>query len=108
MQLGFVPARAASTLLASSLRGRRGIDILVLLGADPLVDFPDAALARQAIDRAGVVVALDCFLTDSAALADVVLPASMFAEKDGTTTNLEGRVSTVAQRVIPAGTSRAD
>ncbi len=38
----------------------------------------------------------------------MVLPASLFAEKSGTTTNLEGRVSTVAQRVTPAGTSRAD
>ena len=73
-----------------------------------MADFPDSTLARQAIDRTGAVVALDSFLTASAALADVVLPASMFAEKDGTTTNLEGRVTTVAQRVTPAGTSRAD
>ena len=109
LQLGLRPRPGgldAAGILTAAAGG--GIDILVLLGADPLADFPDAALARQAIDRAGVVVALDCFLTESAALADVVLPASMFAEKDGTTTNLEGRVSTVAQRVIPAGTSRAD
>ena len=82
--------------------------MLILLGADPVADFPDAALAKQAIERTGVVVALDAFLTESAALADVVLPASVFAEKSGTTTNLEGRVTTVAERVTPAGTSRAD
>jgi NADH-quinone oxidoreductase subunit G len=109
LQLGLRPRPGgldAAGILTAAAGG--GIDILFLLGADPLADFPDAALARQAIDRAGVVVALDCFLTDSAGLADVVLPASMFAEKDGTTTNLEGRVSTVAQRVTPAGTARAD
>ena len=109
LQLGLRPRPGgldAAGILAAAAGGE--IDILVLLGADPLADFPDAELARQAIDRAGVVVALDAFLTESAALADVVLPASMFAEKSGTTTNLEGRVTTVAERVTPAGTSRAD
>ncbi len=109
LQLGLRPRPGgldAAGILAAAAGGE--IDILVLLGADPLADFPDAELAKQAIDRAGVVVALDAFLTESAALADVVLPASMFAEKSGTTTNLEGRVTTVAERVTPAGTSRAD
>jgi NADH-quinone oxidoreductase subunit G len=109
LQLGLRPRTGgldAAGILAAAAAGE--IDILVLLGADPLADFPDGALARRAIDRVGVVVAIDSFLTGSAALADVVLPAAMFAEKSGTTTNLEGRVTTVAQRVTPAGTSRAD
>jgi NADH-quinone oxidoreductase subunit G len=109
LQLGLRPRQGgldAAGILAAAASGE--IDILVLLGADPLVDFPDATLAKQAIDRAGVVVALDSFRTASATLADVVLPAAMFAEKSGTTTNLEGRVTTVAQRVTQAGTSRAD
>ena len=109
LQLGLRPPSGgldAAGILAAAAGGE--VDILILLGADPVADFPDAALAKQAIERAGVVVALDAFLTESAALADVVLPASMFAEKSGTTTNLEGRVTTVAERVTPAGTSRAD
>jgi NADH-quinone oxidoreductase subunit G len=109
LQLGLRPRQGgldAAGMLAAAAAGE--IDILVLLGADPLVDFPDPTLAKQAIDRAGVVVALDSFLTASSTLADVVLPAAMFAEKSGTTTNLEGRVTTVAQRVTQAGTSRAD
>ena len=109
LQLGLRPrpdGLDAAGILAAAAAGE--IDILILLGADPLADFPDSTLAEQAIDRAGVVIALDAFLTASAALADVVLPASMFAEKGGTTTNLEGRVTTVAQRVTAAGTSRAD
>jgi NADH-quinone oxidoreductase subunit G len=109
LQLGLRPRPGgldAAGILTAAASGE--IDILVLLGADPLADFPDRALAERALDNAEVVVALDSFLTGSAAAADVVLPASMFAEKDGTTTNLEGRVSPVARRVTPAGTSRAD
>jgi NADH-quinone oxidoreductase subunit G len=109
LQLGLRPRAGgldAAGILGAAANGQ--IDLLILLGADPVADFPDSALATQAIERAGAVIALDSFLTASSALADVVLPASMFAEKDGTTTNLEGRVTTVAQRVTPAGTSRAD
>jgi NADH-quinone oxidoreductase subunit G len=109
LQLGLRPRDGgldASGILAAAAAGE--IDILVLLGADPIADFPDTALAREAVRRCGVVIALDSFLTASATEADVVLPASMFGEKSGTTTNLEGRVSRVAQRVTPAGTSRAD
>jgi NADH-quinone oxidoreductase subunit G len=109
LQLGLRPRPGgldASGILAACAAGE--IDVLFLLGADPLADFPDAELARRGVDGARVVVALDAFLTDSAALADVVLPASVFAEKSGTTTNLEGRVTTVAQRVTPVGTARAD
>ena len=85
-----------------------GLDVLVLLGADPLQDAPDRDLARRALEAVGTVIAVDCFLTGSVEAADVVLPAAGYAEVDGTTTNLEGRVSTVAQRVTAPGTARAD
>jgi NADH-quinone oxidoreductase subunit G len=84
------------------------IDVLVLLGADPLSDFPDQGLATRAVAGARTVVAVDRFLTASANRADVVLAAAGFGEVDGTTTNLEGRVSTVARKVTPPGTARAD
>ena len=53
------------------------------------------------------MIAVDTFLTDSAAAADVVLAAAAFGEKSGTTTNLEGRVTTVGQKVSVAGHRRA-
>jgi predicted molibdopterin-dependent oxidoreductase YjgC len=84
------------------------LDVLVLLGADPLKDFPDRDLARRALDGAGTVIALDLFLTESVDQADVVLPAAGYAEVEGTTTNLEGRVSTLSQRVTAPGTARPD
>ena len=109
LQLGLGPQRGGSDAVGILNAAAAGsIDVLVLLGADPISDFPDALLARKAIAAARVVVAIDGFLTESSSQADVILPAALFGEKSGTTTNLEGRVTTVAQRVTPAGTSRAD
>ena len=109
LQLGLRPQRGGSDAVGILNAAAAGsIDVLVLLGADPISDFPDALLARKAIEAARVVVAIDGFLTESSSQADVILPAALFGEKSGTTTNLEGRVTTVAQRVTPAGTSRAD
>ncbi|MDH3398762.1 MAG: molybdopterin-dependent oxidoreductase, partial [Acidimicrobiia bacterium] len=81
---------------------------LVLLGADPVRDVPDGFLARRGIEGADFVVAVDLFLTDSSELADVVLPAEGFGEKEGTVTNLEGRVQKVNRVVAGPGQSQAD
>ena len=84
------------------------IDALVLLGADPLGDFPDRELARRALDRVAFTVAVDTFLTASSATADVVLPAAAFAERGGTTTNIEGRVTRLGQKINAPGLARPD
>jgi len=81
---------------------------LVMVGADPVRDVPDGALAAEALDKAEFVVALDLFLTDSSARADVVLPAEAFAEKQGTSTNLEGRVQKVTRVVAGPGQTQPD
>ncbi len=96
----------AQGILSAAAHGK--IDVLILLGADPLADFPDADLAGQAIAGAGTVIAIDRFLTGSAQRADIVLAAAGPAEVTGTTTNLEGRVSAVIQKITPPGTARAD
>jgi NADH-quinone oxidoreductase subunit G len=107
LQLGLAPQGADSrAILEAAANGR--VECLVLLGSDPVADFADADLARRAIAGARYVVAVDNFLTASAAHADVVLPAAAYGEKDGTTTNLEGRVTDVVQKITPRGTSRAD
>jgi NADH-quinone oxidoreductase subunit G len=84
------------------------IDVLVLLGADPVADAPDADLARRALARVPHVVSVDAFLHESNAGAHVLLPAAVHGEKSGTTTNVEGRVSDVAQQIVPRGTARPD
>ena len=80
----------------------------MLLGADPLADFPDRDLAERGLAGARTVIALDQFLTESVKQAEVVLPVAGYAEVDGTTTNLEGRVSALAQKVTPPGTAQSD
>ena len=81
---------------------------LVLMGADPVADVPDRDLADGALAAAEFVVAIDLFHTASTAHADVVLPALALAEKEGTVTNLEGRVQKVNDIAPGAGQSRAD
>jgi NADH-quinone oxidoreductase subunit G len=100
------PGVGATAILEAAAEGR--VQGLILLGVDPLTDFPDRALARRALTGAGCVVALDTFLSASAREADVVLPVSTFGERAGTTTNLEGRVSRVTQKITPPGTARSD
>ncbi|MBU6315305.1 MAG: NADH-quinone oxidoreductase subunit NuoG [Acidobacteria bacterium] len=93
-------------MLQAAADGR--IECLVLVGADPLADFPDTDLARRGLAGARRIIAVDTDLTASAQHADVVLAASGYGEKAGTHTNLEGRVTALARAVTPAGTSRAD
>jgi NADH-quinone oxidoreductase subunit G len=109
LQLGLVPQPGGSDglgILNDAAEGR--LECLVLLGADPLRDCPDADLATRALAGARRIVAVDTFLTESSSKADVVLAAAAYGEKSGTTTNLEGRVSTVAHKVTVAGTARPD
>ena len=96
----------AAGILRAAAEGR--IEVLVLLGADPVCDFPDRALAERALEQVGTVIAVDQFLTASSSRADVVLAAAGWAEVDGTTTNIEGRVLRLNQKVTPPGTARAD
>ena len=81
---------------------------MVLLGADPLRDFPDARLARRALDGAEFVVAVATAPGDVTEAADVVLPAAEAHERPGTTTNLEGRVSRLGQKLVPPGQAWPD
>ena len=81
---------------------------LVLLGADPVRDVPAGDRAATAVEQAEFVVAIDTFLNDSAARADVVFPALGFAEQEGTVTNLEGRVQKVTRVAPGPGPARED
>jgi NADH-quinone oxidoreductase subunit G len=92
-------------ILEAAAAGR--ITTILLLGADPLADFPDAALAARALERA-TVIAVDLFVNDSGRRADVLLAAAGPTEIDGSFTNLEGRVTALRRKVTPPGTARAD
>ena len=84
------------------------LDILFLVGADPIADCPDKELATRALEGARFVVAVDAFSTASTARADVVLPAAVYTERHGSFTNIEGRVTWLGQTVTGPGSSRPD
>jgi NADH-quinone oxidoreductase subunit G len=106
---GSVPEQAGmdgAAIVQAAAEGR--VQGLVLLGADPAGDFPDRRLGREALAGAGFVVAVDTFLTESSRQADVVLPAAGFGEEAGTTTNMEGRITRLGQKLVPPGVAWAD
>ncbi len=95
-----------TTMLADGARGRLGA--LVLVGADPIADHPDAGAALRGVVGARFVVAIDTHLTESARRADVVLPAAAWAERRGTFTNIEGRITWLSQLVTEHGVAWPD
>ena len=93
-------------MLKAAAEGR--VKALVLLGADPLTDVPDRALVDAAFAKVEHIVAIDTFANASVARAAVILPAAGYAEKSGTTTNLEGRVTRLSAKVSAPGVARPD
>ncbi len=81
---------------------------LFILGENPLLSDADASHAEAALRHAEFLVVQDVFLTETAELAHVVLPAACWAEKDGTFTNTERRVSRVRKAVDAPGSARPD
>lgn len=109
LSVGMAPADADHDGLATLRAAADGkLELLILLGADPLNDCPDADLARRALAGARRVVSIDTHPTESTKLADVVLAAAAYGEKAGTTTNIEGRVTSLAAKVTTTGTARPD
>jgi len=84
------------------------IKAIYLIGENPVLSEPDIAHAREALERLEFLVVQDIFLSETARLADVVLPGASFAEKDGTFTNTERRVQRIRKAIEPIGNCRAD
>jgi NADH-quinone oxidoreductase subunit G len=95
------PSRDAAGALQAAAAGE--IAVLILLGADPLADFPDRSLAASALEKVPFVVSLATHLDASSAVASVVLPVTADGERSGTTTNIEGRVARLAAKVATPG-----
>jgi formate dehydrogenase major subunit/formate dehydrogenase alpha subunit len=87
---------------------RKEIKALYLVGENPALSDPDVQHVLEALARLDFFVVQDIFLSETARLAHVVLPATSFAEKDGTFTNTERRVQRVRKVVEPPGDSRPD
>jgi formate dehydrogenase alpha subunit len=81
---------------------------LYIMGENPMMTEPNLNVTREHMQQLEFLVAQDIFLNESAAFADVVLPATPFAEKEGTFTNTDRRVQRVRQAIEPRGQSRPD
>lgn len=84
------------------------IKALYIMGENPVVSDPDVNHVKKALEKAEFLVVQDIFLTATAEMADVVLPGVSFAEKDGTFSNTERRVTRVRKAVEPLGEAHQD
>ncbi|EEG77364.1 formate dehydrogenase, alpha subunit [Dethiobacter alkaliphilus AHT 1] len=84
------------------------IRAMYIMGENPLLSDPDGSHICDCLEKMDFLVVQDIFLTETAELADVVLPAATFAEKDGTFVNTERRVQRVRRALKPRGESKPD
>ncbi|HIE17905.1 MAG TPA: formate dehydrogenase subunit alpha, partial [Dehalococcoidia bacterium] len=97
---------SALEMVRDAREGR--IKAMYILGENPAVSFPNLTLIRQALESLDFLVVQDIFLTETAKLADVVLPATSFAEKEGTFTSFDGTVQRLRKALEPFGESLPD
>ncbi len=100
------PGQTLTEIIPAAHAGQ--IKAMYLMGENPSLSDPDSRHVREALQRLELFVVQDIFLTETAHLADVVLPAASFAEKDGTFTNTERRVQRVRKAIAPPGQSQPD
>ncbi|MEU3275663.1 molybdopterin oxidoreductase family protein [Streptomyces antibioticus] len=99
------PGRSAYELL-DALGG--DVRSLLLMGSNPVVSAPRAAQVEERLRSLDFLAVCDVVLSETAALADVVLPVTQWAEETGTTTSLEGRVLLRRQALTPPDGIRSD
>ena len=99
-----LPSEVGLTALEMIEQAKAGrIKAMYIVGENPALSFPNLSFVREALAALDFLVVEDIFLTETAKLATVVLPAASFAEKDGTFTNFEGRVQGVRKAIKPLG-----
>ncbi len=104
--LSTTPGLTLTEIFEAAHRGQ--IKAIYLVGENPTLSDPDSRHVEESLKRLEFLVVQDIFLSETARLADVVLPAASFAEKDGTFTNTERRVQQVRKAIEPIGDSKPD
>ena len=95
---------------ATELLGLLGGEIkaLLLMASNPLVSAPNSGPLRERLRKLELLVVHDLFLSETAELADIVLPVTQWAEDEGTMTNIEGRILRRRRMVPPPAGVRSD
>jgi len=100
------PGLPVTEMIEVASRGK--IKAMYILGENPILSEPYAIHTRRALQELDFLVVQDIFPTETAVLADVILPAAAFAEKDATYTSTERRVQKLRKAVEPPGEARPD
>ena len=99
---GVVVTEVADGINKGNIKG------LYVMGENPMLSEPYLEHTAQALNKVEFLVVQDIFLSETAWLADVVLPAAAFADKEGTFTNTERRIQRIRQALMPPGEAKAD
>ena len=100
------PGIPVTEMIQAASQGK--IKAMYILGENPMMSEPSLIHARQAMSQLDFLVVQDIFATETAVMADVILPAAAFAEKDGTFTSTERRVQKLNKAVEPPGDAKPD
>jgi assimilatory nitrate reductase catalytic subunit len=103
-----LPWEGAAATEMVHLMADGAIKSVLILCSNLMVSLPDNAVVQRALARLEPLVVIDFFMSETAELADVVLPGAVWCEDEGTTTNLEGRVIKINQAVPPPAEARRD
>lgn len=98
--------RTLGEMMDGALNG--SIKALFIMAENPMLSDPNLNHVKEALESLDFLVVSDIFMTETAKLADVILPGASFIEKDGTFTNTERRVQRVRKAIEPIGNSKAD
>ena len=100
------PGLVVTDMVEAIDKGR--MKAMYITGENPLLSEPDLHHAEETFKKLELLIVQDIFMHETAEIADVVLPATSFAEKDGTFTNSERRVQRVRKAIDPVGDSKPD
>lgn len=81
---------------------------MIIVGENPILSYPDSTMIKKALESLEFLLVWDIFPTETSMMADVVLPAASFVEKDGTFTSMERRVQRIRQAVLPPGEAQPE
>lgn len=103
---GYQPGKPGSDLFETCKDGT--IKFLYIAGEDPVQSFYKPQQVKDALTTVPFLIVTDVFMTETARMADLILPSSTYAEKEGTYTNMSRHIQAVASAVLPQGTSKPD
>lgn len=103
-----MPKPGVSAYEMFELMEKKTIRALYLLCSNPAVSAPNLNYVREQMKNLDFMVCVDFYLSESAEFADVVLPTTTWAEDEGTTTNVEGRIIKINRAQLPLGESKPD